>query len=164
RGQAGAGAGDRGAAGAVHRAAGDAGRSISRRHPADRAPAESVGGCRARYRRRRLAQRSTAGASSRASPPPVVLRAGAAMLQPSSSLERNPPPVAVRAGEVVGEIAPVAVRAAEVVGEAVADPRLGVTVGVVPGDPLGVVGVTVAAPDVLVGVWAGGALGVTVGV
>ena len=82
----------------------------------------------------------------------MLLRAGATMLQLSSSLGRNPPLVAVRAAEVVGETAPVAVRAAEVVGETVADPRLGVTVGVLPGDPLGVVGVTVPPPAVLVGV------------
>jgi hypothetical protein len=74
------------------------------------------------------------------------------MLQPSSSLVGNGALVAVRAAEVVGETAPVAVLAAEVVGETVADPRLGVTVGVLAGDPLGVVGVTVPPPDVLVGV------------
>jgi len=86
------------------------------------------------------------------------------MLQLSLSAKWRPPPVAVRAADLVGETALVAVLAAEVVGEPVAEPRLGVGVGVVPGDPPVLVGVAVPAPDVLVGVCTRDPLGVAVGV
>ena len=57
---------------------------------------------RGSYNRRRLAHTSRAGARSTANPPPVLLRSGATMLQPSSSLGGGPT-VAVRAA-VVGVV------------------------------------------------------------
>src|SRR5262247_1028023 len=115
------------------------------------------------YNRRRLVQTSRAGTSSRANPPRALLCSGATMLQLSLSLKWSPP-VTVLAADLVGETALVAVRPADVVGETVAEPRLGVLVGVFPDDPPVLVGVAVPAPDVLVGVCTRDPLGVAVGV